>query len=36
MIAANAGGKPVHRTTKMMTSQTWLASQTGAMERSMN
>ena len=33
MIAANAGGKQVHRTTSTKISQTWFASQTGPIER---
>ena len=35
MIDAYADGKAVHITTKMKISQTWFASQTGPIERSM-
>ena len=35
VIEPNAGGNAVQRTTRMKMSQTWLASQTGAIERLM-
>jgi hypothetical protein len=34
VIEAYASGNPVHKTTKMKINQTWLASQTGPIERS--
>jgi hypothetical protein len=34
-MAANARGNPVHSTTRQKISQTWLASDTGVIERSM-
>lgn len=36
MMAANAGGNAVHSSTRMKTSHTWLASQTGVMDSSMS